>query len=121
MRLRRGRHTYLAAVLYTVNGRYAFFGQQTAPGAVGNDHQFGDQLVERAAAFAFADVHPTGFGVGRVAVDGKVIVVVALHRRRLAAPAFTGVGQLPERFQFGVESKLRQSGCSFCSGGRTSF
>jgi hypothetical protein len=41
--------------------------------------------------------------IGQIAVDGEVVVVVALHRRRFAAPAFAGVGKVPEMEQLVLE------------------
>ena len=84
----------------------AFFGEQAAPGAVGNDHQFGDEFVERAAALAFGNADAAGLRVDQITFDGEVVIVVALHRRRLAAPAFTGIGELPEGFQFVTKGKV---------------
>jgi hypothetical protein len=56
-----------------------------------------------------ADLDPAGLGIGEIAVDAKVVVVIALHRRRLAAPAFAGIGQLPEGQQLVAKGELGQT------------
>ena len=109
MRLWRGTHARLAAGLRAVQAGDAQFSKQTAPGGIGDDHQFRDQFVERAAALAGDDVDPTGFGIGEVAVDFKVVIVHALRGGRLAAPRFAGVGEMPEGEEFVAERVVRQS------------
>ena len=106
VRLRRSRHAHLAGRLRAIDGGNALLGEQPTPGAVGDDHQLGDELVERAAALPFADDDAAILGVGEIAFDREVVVVVALHRRGLAAPAFAGVGQIPEHFQLVAEGEV---------------
>jgi hypothetical protein len=84
-------------------------GKQSTPGAVGDDHQLGDQLVERAAALARGNVDPAGLGVADLAVDPEVVVEVSLHRRWLAAPAFAGIGQLPEGHQLVAKGEVGEA------------
>ena len=41
-------------------------------------------------------------------MDGEVVVVDALHGGRLAAPAFAGIGEVPQVEQFSLEGLLGQ-------------
>ena len=98
----------LPCVWATVQAGDVLFGEQAAPGRVGDDHQFGDQLVERAAALAFGNLDGATIRIGQITADFKVVVVDALHRRRLATPAFAGVGEMPEVHQFILERLVGQ-------------
>ena len=61
MRQRLGAHAHLDAGqqrgLAAVNAGHAQFGQPAAPGAVGQDHGFGHDQVQRRTAHAGADLH----------------------------------------------------------------
>ena len=107
VRQRRGRHAYLPGGLRTVDRGDALFGEQPAPGTVGDDHQFCDQLVERAAAFALSDRHATTGRLGGVAVNGEGVVVDALHGRWFAAPASQAQASCQSSFS---SSRKRNSG-----------
>ena len=80
VRLWRGRHAHFTAGLGAINGRNAFFGKQATPGAIGDDHQLGDQLIERTATLALADLDATVLGVREVTFDQKIVVIRPLHR-----------------------------------------
>jgi len=108
VRQRRSGHPHLALGLGAVQAGDVLFGEQAAPGRVGDDHQFGDQLVERAAALAFGDLDDAMVRIGQIADDGEVVVVDALHGRGFAAPAFAGVGKVPEVEQFVLERLIGQ-------------
>ena len=60
MRNGRGRHADFAGNLAAVEARHAFVGQQLAPGGIGQYHQFGDEHVDGAAAFARFNMHSAG-------------------------------------------------------------
>ena len=105
---RRGGHAHLALRLGTVQAGHVPLGEQAAPGRVGDDHQLGDQLVERTAALALADVDGAGLGVGDVTVDRKVVVIDALDGRRLATAPLAGIGEMPQMHQFVAEGAIGQ-------------
>jgi hypothetical protein len=109
VRQRRGRHAHLALGLRAVQAGDVPLGEQPAPGRIGDDHQFGDELVERAAAPAFADFDRAPVGIGEIAGDGEVVVVDSLRRRRFAAPPLAGVGEAPEVQQFVAEGEAGES------------
>ena len=108
MRQWRGGHARLALRLCTIQAGNVLIGEQAAPNRVGDDHQFGNQLVERAATLTFADLDRAGIGIGQVANNLEVVVVDALRRRRFAAPAFAGIGEMPQMNQLILERHLGQ-------------
>ena len=60
--MRRGdrAHAHLARRLHAVQRGDAGIAQHRAPGGIGQDHQFGDQGVERASARALFDAYLIG-------------------------------------------------------------
>ena len=56
-----------------------------------------------------AVILPERRAIAEIAVDPEMVVEVALHRRRLASPAFAGTGELPEGQQFRMEGELGQT------------
>jgi hypothetical protein len=108
VRQRRRGHADLALGLGAVQAGDVLVGEQATPGRVGDDHQFGDQLVERAAALALADVYGAGIRIGQIADDLEVVIVDALHRRGLSTPTLASIGEVPEMNQFILERLVGQ-------------
>jgi hypothetical protein len=91
-----------AGALRTVDARHAGVVQQLAPGAVGEDHQLGDDLVERRAALAAHDRHDV---VLDVEVEVDPVGLLGLQAKRLAlfhAARFQLQRPFPQQRQLGL-------------------
>ena len=105
--VRRGcrSHAHLAldadAGLDAINAGRALVSQELAPGRIGEDHQFRDDLVERRAAFALADLDVTA----AIPIDTEVVVAHVRGGRRFAAHFFERMGEAPEKLQRTLERK----------------
>jgi hypothetical protein len=92
VRRRLQRHAHLAAGLRAIDAGHVAVCQHAAPAAVGQDHHFRHQLVDRVAAHTRHDVD-------MFAIDLEHIVI-ALHLIRLAAHDFQMAGKTVQPFQF---------------------
>ncbi len=96
VRLRVHAHPYLAGALYPVDRGDVALGEQLAPAAVGEDHELGDQLIERRAAPARHDAHAA-------LLDVEAVVELRGAGARLAAALFQRAREAPERLQLILE------------------
>ncbi len=104
-------HAHLADSLRAVERGHPGVAQQRAPGRVGDDHQLGDQLVERRTARPFVDAHAAGAVFRRRGpVDDKVVILALRSVLGLTAARFEHGRQFPEPLQFGGERKVAEPG-----------
>ena len=109
VRFRMRTHAHLAAVLHAVQTGNTGVGKQFAPVRVDENHQLGDELIQRRAALALRNFHPA-FAIGRGAlpVDGKAVIGLLGRGFRFAAPAFKHGRQFPEQAQFFAKRKVQR-------------
>ena len=111
VRRRMGDHAHLhlcrpaiaaAAALAAVDARHAMVVQHLAPGTVGKDHQFGDDLIQRRATLAARHGDDVIFHI-KVEIDA--VILFRLQAKRFAllhAPLFQLLRPLPQHGEVGL-------------------
>src|SRR5207244_12580543 len=98
VRLRMDAEANLAGRVHAVDRRNVPLGEQFAPAAVGEDHHFRNQLVERRTALARRYVHP-------VVLDMKRVFQYRATHAGSPATRFERPGQAPQGAQLVLEGK----------------
>ena len=105
------RAVHTPGLLRAIDARHPSVGQHAAPRAVGQDHQFGDDLVQRRAAFALFDPHALAATIGlgnRIDVERIIALLRALGLQAagnacLLAAVVQRAHKRPQHGQFGLE------------------